>query len=218
MKCPHCQVSIPDAFTTIEIGKDTDGDWDIMKRYCHECHRLILFLRRSEVIGSEVAGLPVFRRNELLIRPKSVARDPIPAEIPSKYSEDYLEACLILSDSPKASAALSRRCLQLILRDKAGVKAGNLSSEIQQVLDSGRLPSLICESIDAIRNIGNFAVHPIKSNSTGEILPVEPGEAEWNLDVIEMLFDYYFVQPERIKAKRAALDTKLKDAGKPSMK
>jgi hypothetical protein len=35
------------------------------------------------------------------------------------------------------------------------------------------------ESIDAVRNIGNFAAHPQKSTATGEILEVEFGESEW---------------------------------------
>jgi hypothetical protein len=47
---------------------------------------------------------------------------------------------------------------------------------------------------------------------------VEPGEAEWNLDVIESLFDFYFTQPALLKKKRDALNTKLKAAGKPEMK
>jgi hypothetical protein len=49
-------------------------------------------------------------------------------------------------------------------------------------------------------------------------LPVELGEAEWNLDVLESLFDFYFVQPARAKAKRDALNKKLADAGKPPLK
>jgi hypothetical protein len=73
-------------------------------------------------------------------------------------------------------------------------------------------------SIDAVRNIGNFAAHPMKSEHTGEILDVEPGEAEWNLEVLESLFDFYFVQPSVLKAKRAALDAKLSEARKPPMK
>jgi hypothetical protein len=85
-------------------------------------------------------------------------------------------------------------------------------------VDSGKIPSHIIESIDAVRNIGNFAAHPIKSKSTGEIVPVEPGEAEWNLDTLDSLFDFYFVQPEKTKKRRAALDTKLTDAGKPTIK
>jgi hypothetical protein len=113
---------------------------------------------------------------------------------------------------------ISRRCLQNLLRLAAGVKHGDLSIEIQQVLDSGKLPTTIADNIDAVRNIGNFAAHPNKSKSTGEIVPVEPDEAEWNLDVLESLFDFYFVQPARAKAKRDALNKKLTDAGKPPLK
>jgi hypothetical protein len=150
--------------------------------------------------------------------PKGVSRAPVPTEVPPEIVEDYREACLVLGDSPKASAALSRRCLQNLLRGAGGVKHGDLSAEIQQVLDSGKLPTQIADNIDAIRHIGNFAAHPNKSRSTGEVLPVELGEAEWNLDVLESLFDFYFVQPARAKAKRDALNKKLADAGKPPLK
>lgn len=117
-----------------------------------------------------------------------------------------------------ASAALSRRCLQAIIREKAGIKRKDLSQEISDLLSSKALPSHIAESLDAIRNIGNFAAHPIKSTSTGEVVEVEPGEAEWNLDVIELLFDFYFVAPARTAARKDALNQKLIDAGKPPMR
>jgi len=45
-----------------------------------------------------------------------------------------------------------------------------------------------------------------------------PSEAEWCLNVIEGLFDFYFVQPEIMAKKRIALDKKLADTGKPPMK
>ncbi|MCH7575862.1 MAG: DUF4145 domain-containing protein [Candidatus Marinimicrobia bacterium] len=147
-----------------------------------------------------------------------MSREPIGPEIPEDISADYYEACMVLDDSPKASAALSRRCLQHLLREHANVSPGNLADEIQQVIDSNQLPSHLAESIDAIRNLGNFAAHPIKSSNTGEILPVEPGESEWNLDVLESLFDFYFVQPAILKSKRAALNAKLVEANKPEMK
>jgi hypothetical protein len=125
---------------------------------------------------------------------------------------------MVLPDSSKASAALSRRCLQNLLREAAKVKPGNLADEIQQVIDGKSLPSQLAEAIDAVRNIGNFAAHPLKSQSTGEILPVEPEEAEWNLDVLESLFDFYFVQPAILAKKCDALNIKLSDAGKKPMK
>jgi hypothetical protein len=71
--------------------------------------------------------------------------------------------------------------------------------------------------LDAVRHIGNFAAHPLKSTSTGEIIPVEPHEAEWNLDVLEELFDHFFVKPAKAKARREELNKKLVEAGKPQL-
>jgi Domain of unknown function (DUF4145) len=129
-----------------------------------------------------------------------------------------LEACLVLPDSPKSAAALGRRCLQNLLRDFVKVGPGTLANEIQQVLDSGKLPSDLHENIDIIRNIGNFAAHPMKSTQTGLILDVEPGEAEWTLDVLEELFDFYFVRPAVSLKKKEAFNKKLAEAGKPPAK
>jgi len=98
------------------------------------------------------------------------------------------------------------------------VRTSDLADEIQQVLDSKSLLTHLAEAIDAVRNIGNFAAHPIKSKSTGEIVEVQPGEAEWLLDTLEGLFDFYFVQPAVLKRKRDALNEKLSKTGKPPMK
>jgi hypothetical protein len=121
---------------------------------------------------------------------------------------------LVLTDSPKASAALSRRCLQHVLRDRGGVQAGNLADEIDQVVKNQTLPGGVADALDAVREIGNFAAHPSKSTSSGAVIDVEPDEADWNLDVVEALMDIYYVQPARMAAKKAALNKKLADAGK----
>jgi hypothetical protein len=152
------------------------------------------------------------------LRPKTIARKPLSQEVPPACAKDYQEACLVLADSEKASAALSRRCLQHLLREHVGVQLSDLANEIQQVLDAGKLPSHLAEGMDAIRNIGNFAAQPTKSQNTREIFDVEPGEAEWSLDVLEGLFDFYFVLPAIFKKKRDDLNTKLAAAGKPQLK
>lgn len=153
----------------------------------------------------------------ITVWPKAATR-PVAQEVPEPFAADYREAALVLPDSPKASAALSRRCLQHLLREVAGVKHSNLSDEIDEVLASKTLSSHDAKRIDAIRTVGNFAAHPIKSTHTGEIVDVEPGEAEWLLDTLDSLYDFYFVQPADLEAKRAALDQKLADAGKPRLK
>lgn len=139
-------------------------------------------------------------------------RNPIPREVPTPIAQDYAEAALVLAISPKASAALSRRCLQSILREAGQTKAKDLADQIREVLP--HLPARIAENLDAVRVIGNFAAHPLKSHATGTILDVEVGEAEWNLDMIDTLFDYYYVRPEVERKKREALNQKLKEAGK----
>lgn len=152
-----------------------------------------------------------------LIFPKNTTRNFDQTHIPKDLAEDYEEACLVLTDSPKASSALSRRCLQGLLREQ-GYSSKSLAQEIQLAIDSNSLPSHICDSLDAIRNIGNFAAHPMKDNNSGAVVPVEPGEAEWNLDVLESLFDFFYIQPAKMQARKDALNAKLQSIGKPEMK
>ena len=54
---------------------------------------------------------------ELVVWSLQSARPPVPKEVPSHIAEDYKEAALVLNFSPKSSAALSRRCLQAVLRE-----------------------------------------------------------------------------------------------------
>lgn len=44
----------------------------------------------------------------IMVRPKGSARPPVPKGVREEIAEDYLEACVVLPDSAKASAALSR--------------------------------------------------------------------------------------------------------------
>lgn len=220
MKCPHCITDFHDREHCVYVGRDPDGEWGVGVCRCSACDRLVIRLFASEEYYDS-GHLSTFAGRELtsyLVRPKVANRSPVPPEVPKKYADDYKEACLVVGDSAKASAALSLRCLQHILREEAGTKKKDLFDQIQEVLDSGKLPSHISDNLDAVRNIGNFAAHPMKSQATGEIVDVEPGEAEWNLDVLEALFDFYFVAPARSAARKAALNKKLGDAGKPPIK
>lgn len=222
MKCPHCAVEIHAEAMWAYLGKDAEGQWCIEQYLCPnpDCNKLIFYLVRGSErvdLNGRFGGFDEIQKR-FLVHPKGSNRPPVPPQVPQKLADDYVAACIVLPDSPKASAALSRRCLQKLLREVAKVKPGNLADEIQQVIDSGNLPSYLVEVIDAVRNIGNFAAHPFKNEKSGEILPVEPTEAEWNLDVLEALFDLYFVQPDVVRKKRAALDQKLKEVGKKPMK
>jgi Domain of unknown function (DUF4145) len=213
MKCPHCLTSIHQAWNPLgDLGEDHDhAQFAYLTMKCPECERHILRKEVREKIGSGRT-----RRVIGLLYPRSSGRPSPPTEVPEPFAQDYREACLVFDDSPKASAALSRRCLQAILREKTGVKPSSLSNEIDEAMP--KLPGYLAGAIDGVRNIGNFAAHPIKSDSTGEVIDVEPGEAEWLLDTLEGLFAFYFVEPAALERKREELNAKLADAGKPPVK
>lgn len=215
MKCPHCLTSIhanlnrlPLCLNTTEhgAGTDPDGRWWVLHQKCPACWRIVIVLR---VEGG-------MNPREMLVYPKGIARAPLSPDVPNEFACDYREACLVLQDSAKASAALSRRCLQHVLREAAKTKKRDLADQIEEVLPS--LPSYLAQMIDTVRVMGNFAAHSTKSTHTGEIIDVEPGEAEWLLDTLESVFDFYFVQPAEANRKRDAINAKLQEAGKPPLK
>lgn len=225
MKCPHCRENFFDNNPYMYmLGEDADGHWKVEYRKCPSCLRFIVHLvngqpvQRTALRGGEYTD--VSEDVSIMVRPKGSFRPPCPPEVPPDIAKDYTAACLVLADSPEASAAMSRRCLQHVLRDPnaANVRDVDLAKEIQKVIASKILPPYIVEGLHAVRHHGNFGAHPMVSIVTGEILPVEPGEAEWNLDVLEALFDFYYVQPAALQRKKEALNRKLTEAGKSQMK
>ena len=197
MKCPHCLNAYHPQLSEYKLGGDIDSDWKLFTQICPSCKKFIMHLSTLFPGGNT--------RSSFLVYPKAMSHMPLSTDVPDEFAKDYKEACLVINDSPKASAALSRRCLQNILREKAKVKRQDLSKEIDEVLSSNQLPSYLAEGIDAVRHIGNFAAHPIKSTSSGEVVDVEPGEAEWLLDLLEGLFDFYCIQPAELKRKEIPL-------------
>jgi hypothetical protein len=227
MKCPHCLVEFHDDPLFARIGVDVEGEWSYENRQCPACQKFIISLtcgKDLSLYGRNKGNYGLSGRDygeitkQWRVYPKGSARPPCPIEVPPNIAIDYSEACIVLPDSPKASAALSRRCLQNLLREKGGVKPSDLSNEIQQIINNNTLPGYLMDNIDAVRVIGNFAAHPNKSNTTGIIIDVESGEAEWSLDVLESLFDFYYVHPSTAQNKKKALNEKLSSMGKTPIK
>ena len=201
MQCPHCLVHFHEKVEFSRLGDDCDGFWGIQKMTCAACKRFIFYL-----LNMDTGHLNV--KYKSMVYPQASGRSPVPDDVPLEFREDYEEAVLILADSPKASAALSRRCLQHILREKAGVKCRNLYDEIQKVIQSNSFPTYLTDPLDMLRNFGNAAAHPVKNDNTGVIVPVEPKEAEWCLEVIELLFDFFFVRPADAERRKQFFEEK----------
>lgn len=117
-----------------------------------------------------------------------------PDYIPKPILEDYNEACLIVDLSPKASATLSRRCLQGIIRDYWTVKPGRLVDEIEAIKD--KVDPDTWEAIDSVRRVGNIGAH--MEAVINLIVDVEPNEAALLIGLIEnLLKDWYVAREER---------------------
>lgn len=119
-----------------------------------------------------------------------------PSFVPSPILNDYQEACLIKDLSPKASATLSRRCLQGMIRDFWGFKKPRLIDEIEALND--KVDPLTWKAIDAVRTIGNIGAHMEKD--INQIIEVEPNEVSLLINLIETLIkDWYINRHEREK-------------------
>ena len=187
--------------------------------HCPGCRQLIVIKEEGVSSGALSPELDYPIEPEAkIIHPVPPPRNISATKIPADIRIDFNEAAAVFPASPKASAALSRRILQHVLRTKFNVKRQDLSKEIEEFLKRPGIPEELAKSIDAIRNIGNFAAHPMKDTNTGEIADVEDGEADWLLDLLEMLFDFAYIQPARHQANKDKLNKKLVSLGKQPMK
>jgi len=122
------------------------------------------------------------------LMPDSFAKQ-FPDYIPNVIIKDYEEACKIRDLSPKASATLSRRCLQGMIRDFWGIKKGRLVDEINAIED--RVDPIVWKSIDSVRKLGNIGAHMEKDINL--IIEVEPNEAQILIELIEMLMEEWYI-------------------------
>jgi hypothetical protein len=95
---------------------------------CPACLNFIVWLVKGELNSIVLSSDPddeakkMTEDESILLYPRTNKRPSCPLEVPAAIAQEYTEACLILYDSPTASAALSRRCLQHFLRDVVKVK------------------------------------------------------------------------------------------------
>lgn len=193
LRCPYCAHSIKfDAERESVYCPTVDPNDGIRVEdgFCPNCERFnVVFSSGHYVERGSYASLSRVDHSEI-IYPKTSTREPLPTEVPAEYREDFEEAASVLPISPKASAAISRRLLQHLLREKFNIQAPSLAKEIDAFITRPDVPSHLSGAVDAVRNVGNFAAHPLKDTNTGSIANVEPGEAEWLLEVLEALFDF----------------------------
>jgi hypothetical protein len=224
MRCPECRTDFhvqPDEvqnYWVADDDPDTRDAFGVAIQLCPSCSQMLVIYRLGTGMKAGSGPLMLAEIREQRVVYPSETNDQVADEIPDDYKRDLAEVRIALDYSPKASAALSRRLLQRVLRERLNIRRKDLSLEIQAFVDSSGAPSYLTGAVDAIRQVGNFAAHPLKYTNSSEIVDVEEGEAEWLSEVLDSLFDFVFVQPSKLEARRAALNEKLRDLGKPELR
>ena len=144
--------------------------------------------------------------------PDSIAK-PQPDYIPQSIKKDYKEACKIANLSPNASAVLSRRCLEGMIKDFCEIKENTLYQSIEKLkikLKNNQAPKGVTEetieAIDSIRRMGRIGAH--MKEPTSMLVDIDPKEANLLVELIEMLFKEWYVA----KHKRQQSLNKIKEA------
>ena len=216
--CPYCNqiATITESNTSYSThtfdNQNKDGDLGIRtavivcpNELCRE-YKIVAGLHKHFFNGRDwvLSKDPI---EEWQLRPKSLSK-PFPEYIPQAILDDYKEACLIVNDSPKASATLSRRCLQGIIRNFWKISKPKLIDEIKEL--EGKIDSSTWRAIDGVRSVGNIGAHMEKDINL--IVDVDPEEAKTLIGLIEFLLkDWYVARHDREEHMQKVIDlAKLK--------
>lgn len=120
----------------------------------------------------------------------------MPSYVPASIRQDYEEACSIVELSPKASATLSRRCLQGMIRDYWGITRKTLHQEIEAI--KGQINIKLYDTLLAFKSIGNIGAHP--EDDINLIIDVEPEEALSLVKMVEYLIEAWYTERENTEA------------------
>ena len=209
--CPHCEHAVTISSSRYSTDRHTlsiqnsNGRHTLFSRFIvcpnPECERFTLTATLNESAHIPNSG----ERSTKLVKswdlvPSSSAKT-FPSYIPQPILDDYKESCLIRKLSPKASATLSRRCLQGIIRDYWKVKPGRLVDEIDAIQE--KVDSITWDAISAVRQLGNIGAHMEKDINV--IVEVDPEEAELLIGLVETLLREWYVAREERRVRMAAV-------------
>lgn len=172
--CPHCGVYAHQDWrmnvTAIQQYRSTKTMENIAVSFCVYCGNYAIWI------------------SEKLIYPR-MSSTPLPVEnMPPDVLEDFNEARSIVDISPRAAAALLRLALEKLMID-LGAEGKDLNAHIGYLVTKG-LPKQLQEAADALRVIGNNAVHPgvLDLNDDSEI-------ANGLFTLLNLIVEYMITKP-----------------------
>lgn len=182
--CPHCGVyAKQDWYSTVVYGnayKDNPNDIynrtileDMKVSKCAHCNNIVIW----------------FRENMLIPR-RTVVQEP-PGDVPDNIKEIYIEAGNIFNDSPRASGALIRIALELLLQSINKNKLG-LDKNINELIKSS-IPGQLIKALSILRVNGNDIMH------TGEIKIFEKkDDVAFLFDLFNMISEEMITRPKKL--------------------
>ncbi|MBS0187922.1 MAG: DUF4145 domain-containing protein [Planctomycetes bacterium] len=147
--------------------------------------------------------------------PPAMPPDNCPDSASEAIRIPYNEARRVLDVSPSASAVLVRRALQMMIREKLGIKKRSLNDEIEAAIKGDELSKIARQGLHQIREYGNWAAHPTRKSVKEDAdfddaalwVEVTRSEAEYCLRALERAMHDLYHAPDEI----AGIDEAIKE-------
>ncbi|WP_162917648.1 DUF4145 domain-containing protein [Dongia deserti] len=143
----------------------------------------------SKCFNCNSVGLWLYDR---LIWPEPGDGPPPHPDLPEDLLPDYIEASAILKRSPRGAAALLRLVIQKLCARIAGTGKG-LNDDIAALAKRDLAPTIV-QALDAVRVIGNNAVHPLEMD-----LRDDRAAAETLFGLVNVIVDNLISRPKQIE-------------------
>jgi hypothetical protein len=125
--------------------------------------------------------------------------------MPTNVKEDFIEARNIVNASPRAATALLRLALQKLMVH-LGESGKNINDDIANLVKKGLSPT-IQKALDAVRVVGNNAVHP------GELDLKDDNETAVALfGLVNLIVNARITQPKEVDELYSKIPTGAKEA------
>lgn len=193
--CPHCGAYAHMKWCSVDFASFRNVH-DLRSATCSRCQKYSLWA--CNIV--EVAGYKTSGDKGAIFYPRSLASPAPHHDMPQACAPDYQEARSVFSDSPRASAALLRLCIQKLCKE-LGQPGKNINDDIAALVRGG-LPAPIKQALDVVRVTGNNAVHP------GEMSEEDTTQLASSLfGLINLVIDNQISQPKRIQELHNLLPT-----------
>jgi Domain of unknown function (DUF4145) len=181
--CPHCQAFAHVVWTQtgyLNRHENTPAWW----AQCAHCKKFSLWLADNSNHGCMVGRMLV---------PAESNAPAAHSDMPEDVARDYEEARVVSQISPRAACALLRVAIERLCRS-LNAKGNTINDQIADLVQQG-LPVLVQQSLDAVRVIGNNAVHP------GTMDPEDVAEVTTSLfALVNIIIEDRITRPKMVAA------------------